>query len=270
MLTGYNDCGLRAAVHQWPDLFRSDGYQVAAETRGAAAAVGQSVHAGIAWSFVEKMRTDQLGDLDQAVDRAIADWDDQTGAGVQWDEITATRRDATGQIARMTRIFLAQKGMELRPMMVERRLTCRLPTGRTVGVYRLTGQPDLVAEGGRLPDLKTGKVNRGHYQQLGGYSLLARAHDYQVTQPSTIFVKRLPMIAAQELPVETRYDRDFAERSARAQVRRIVTDVENYLADGARSTLAFPANPMSNLCSARYCRAYGTDTCEFWKAKEIK
>lgn len=263
-LPTYGDCSrMWAARTLWKEVTGA-GYQLQSNMRNSiGAGVGTATHGGAAYIMTEKMNTGEIGNQTEAEQRALSDLETATSEGVIWDTETANLNDAQKQVVRMIKVFRATLAVELIPIAVERRLECGLGDD-----FILSGQSDmqLVSPHG-IDDLKTGRIARMHYPQLGSYSLLARtAHpDIEVKSLRSQFIQRVRPEKEQPLPVTEEYDQVVAEQAAMGAIRRIKQDVAEFrrrLQDGdAPPEHSFLANPSSMLCSEKYCAAYGSDFC---------
>ena len=140
--------------------------------------------------------------------------------------------------------------------MVEGELRAAIAPG-----WELTGHVD-VHEGGDKPgpdDLKTGALIRPYQSQLGAYNLLLRSNDYPVERCGITFIKRAPKTKPQPPAIRQEYDVETCERAAFATIGAIQHDVAAFEKSG--DPFAFQANPMSLMCSQRYCPAWGTGFC---------
>ncbi|MDE1990470.1 MAG: hypothetical protein KGI82_08375, partial [Betaproteobacteria bacterium] len=175
------------------------------------------------------------------------------------------------QIVRMVDTFQRAVAPEIEPVIVEERMEADTGFGLV-----LTGQSDVLArEPGRLLDLKTGKRQSTHAPQIGAYSLLSKSHGLTVNEAAVKFIQRVPISKSQPEPVTTPYELAQAENAAVNVLRHIHGDLKVFReGDAATGILpgdawAFPANPSSMLCSAKWCSAWGTQFCTEHK-KEIE
>jgi hypothetical protein len=123
-------------------------------------------------------------------------------------------------------------------------------------------------EPGALRDVKTGMAMPASYDaQLGAYSMLARTHGLDIKRGSIDFIQRVRRHAHQPAPVTKTTNLAHAETAAANIIKRIASALETFrLGDRRRNIAAgdpwaFLANPSSNLCSPKYCPAWGTGFC---------
>lgn len=266
-LSGYPDCPRRSAARLFGKLIRDMGYELRSPPGSIGASVGSGVHAGAAAILSDKMagRTPSLG---AATDRAIdtlRERVDQDSADM--DDATPSMAVAERQVARMTETYARQVAPDVEPQAVEKRLEAKVPF--TASPFVLSGQSDVLArEPDKLRDLKTGKQRRGnHAPQFGAYSLLARTHGAKVTGVVEDFIQRVSIKSPQPPAVRFKFDLVACEAAAVSVLRQIDMNYQMFVnGDPERGIMpgdpgAFPANPSSNLCSAKWCPAFGTKFC---------
>jgi len=150
-------------------------------------------------------------------------------------------------------------GPRLDPIMVEERLEAEIAPGLV-----LSGQPDIVArEPNAIRDLKTSARGIGnHNGQIGGYSLLARSHGFQIDEGIIDGIIRVPLSKPQPDPVSVRIAVARAEQTATTTIHSIAESLRVFREGDERRKLlpgdpaAFMANPMSTLCNPKYCPAH--------------
>lgn len=264
-LPQYADCPRRwAARTLWREV-RDAGFNlVRSLPRSIGASVGTGVHGGAAYTMEEKLRTGDLGNRTEAEQRALQELDTAAADGVMWDRDTENKNEAQQQIIRMLGEFRTELAPSLVPMAVERRLSADLGDG-----FTLSGQSDLeLLSPDGIDDFKTGRRMVTHYAQVGSYSLLSRtAHPGKALRRlRVLFIPRVTMKRAQPRPIIEQYNQAVAEQAATSTIDRIKQDVEQFrmraILDDAPPQHAFLANPGSNLCSPRWCPAFGTNFCK--------
>ena len=263
-LPAWNDCPRRTAARLFPELVTGAGYTLRAVATHVGATVGSGVHAGAATTLKAKMETGDLGPEDVAVETAFAEFDARAEeSGVVWDATTDNRNAAQVQIRKMTRAHRKHVAPEIQPVVVEERLEADVGDG-----FIISGQLDALAmePDSRLRDLKTGVTRRANGAQYGSYSMLFRAHGYEVGSIVEDYVKRVRSAEPQPEPESHLLPIDAAEQDAVEAIADVKRSVGEFLAraadlDGPPPHTAFRANPASMLCSERYCPAHGSDFC---------
>ena len=258
-LPAHPDCPRRNLAKSFGHVVRAQGYELRTNAPSVGAAVGTATHAAAARLLEAKRDHGQPGDTQAAVDEAVAGFDTEIEAGAEWDDTTPNPDTAHKQIRRLTMAFARGVLPHVEPMLIETHMQADAGDG-----FTLDGHVDLITRDRWVRDLKTGALVRPYQAQLGGYSLLARSNAATTGVTSTAgvatdFIQRVSSRRQQPDPVETSYPVAVAENAALAAVAQIKRDV-TALAEGG-DPWAVPANPMSMMCSPKYCPAYGTDFC---------
>jgi hypothetical protein len=101
---------------------------------------------------------------------------------------------------------------------------------------------------------------------MGAYDMLKRAHGITLTSAHIDFIQRVQLDKPQP-PVESvPYDLPTAAKQALWTIKRIKRDIAAFRKTG--DIEAIPANPMSELCTARFCTARNTSFCKSWIEKK--
>jgi hypothetical protein len=227
------------------------------------AAVGSGVHAAAAWTLETKRDTGELGSEAEAVDRAVGEFEQRAAEeGLQFDETTSNTGAAKYQIQRMTRAYRTHIAPVVEPRLVETRLSADIGNG-----WLLSGQGDVLSGDVQadVRDIKTGNRKRANGAQYGAYTLIFEAHGFNATGIIEDYIARVRLRDEQPAPVSTQIDVQVARAEAVAamqDIQRSVAEFERRLAAGEpMPETALRANPASSLCSARFCRAWGTRFC---------
>lgn len=254
MLPGYADCARRAAAKQWPRLLREAGFEIRQLGPSIGAAVGTAVHAAHEEILRFRMANPAgYPDVEGSIRCATTKLREEIATGAIWDASSPNLGVAELQIGRMVRATLAHL-LTLEPAAVELPLRADLGDG-----WEMTGHVDVITVGCHLDDFKTGSVRRPYQAQLGGYALLARANGWTVSTVGITWVPRGRQNRPQPPPERQVYDAAASERAAWGIAQAIKRDVGEFRRTSAPE--AFVANPMSMMCSQRYCPAWGTEWC---------
>lgn len=253
MLPSWIDCPRRATARQFKRLVESRGYELRRTLPSIGAAIGTAVHHAAAVLLTARQK-DNASPLESTLADAIAEFQKEIDTGVEWDDTTRNQRAAYQQIESLTRAYvpIIEK---TNPILVEEQFEAGLSDG-----WKLTGKIDLFTEERHLDDLKTGSLSRPYIQQAGGYTLLLEANGHKVKSAGTTFIKRVSPKKPQPPTLQTTFDLDAARRSAYATAQAIMRDVEAFEQSG--DPYDIPANPMSLMCSDKYCPAWGTEFCK--------
>lgn len=257
MLPSWSECARRTAAKNYRKLVEEQGFQLRRLKPTVGAAVGTAVHHAAA--AVMRGWRDGTPEPD-GFDGALQSFRDEVAPGAEWDDTTPNRQAAEQQIASLTGAYLNAAEHMAAPVLVEESMRASAGEG-----WELTGTLDLLDEEGRVDDLKTGALARPYFQQVGGYVLLARANKRTVREAGITFIKRVRVGKPQPPAVRTTFDLDVATRSAWAVIEDVRRSVERFAEKGDPYELR--ANPMSLMCSERYCPAWGTEFCRVHLAK---
>jgi hypothetical protein len=253
----------------WREI-SSMGFRLRSTPRGIGAAIGSAVHRAAEVILREKAESGSLPPSTVAADCAAETLLDGLRQGVEFDRVTANQVEGEVTAVGMARAYHRVVAPEVEPIIVEERLEAEVAPGLI-----LSGQPDVVArEPHRVRDLKTSIRDGGsHAPQIGGYSLLARSHGLDIAEAAVDSIKRVAIGKPQPDPISKAVAVAQAETAASNILRHIAGDLETFRnGDPARRILpgdpwSFQANPNSNLCSAKYCPAHGTEFCHEWQEK---
>lgn len=266
-LPSWSDCSRRTAARLFADLIKGAGYELRPLPSTVGATVGSAVHASASYTLEHKRDDGTLGHEDEALDRAMAEFDRRAEEdGCLYDATTNSRNTAQQQIRRMSHSYRTVIAPELQPVLVEERLEVESGDG-----FVLSGQMDsLSAEPHRIRDVKSGVRRRANAAQYGAYSMIARAHGHDVRQLAEDFIPRVRLDKPQPDPETHLIPIDVAEQEAWEIIADIRTSVSEFVRrvgdpNGPPPNGAFRANPMSQLCTDRYCAAWGTDFCRSHK-----
>lgn len=262
-LSDFMDCSRRAAANVFRTEIAAAGYALRQMEGNIAAAVGTATHAGATWELGEKARTGELGNQTEAEHRALEALKSERNLGVTFDSTTPDATTAEKQVLRQLTAYRTHVSPRIIPRAVERRLE-----GNAMEGVILTGQSDVAeqVEGGvGIRDIKTGVRQKYHGAQLGGYSLLGRAHGEDVKRMEVDFIQRVRLSHPQPLPERIVYDVGTVERLTWAVLKRVKADYDAFSANGDLET--FLPNPSSVLCSPKYCPLWGTKGCTHHASK---
>lgn len=268
-LPRYADCARRSAAALFRRQIEAAGYSLRRLPTGIAAAIGTSVHFS-AKTVLEEVARSRLPPASFATDAALTGLTQELERDVEFDQTTPNRADAVRQAINMTRVWHRVTAPTIQPLAIERRFEANLGDGLV-----LTGAPDIVAlEPGQIDDLKTGARLGNFNAQIGAYSLLARSAGLEITRGALDFIKRVRTNKPQPDPVRSVLPLAVAESAAANILRHIRQDLKTFLRGDEAFNLragdpaSFMANPASNLCSAKYCPAHGTNFCHDWRVNE--
>ena len=265
-LPTWEDCARREASKLFRHLIVDAGFQLRQLETHVGALVGGGVHKGAAISLQNKMDKGDPGNEEEAEDAGVAEFDERMSSeGAIFDGTSRNPSTAQKQVARMVRKYHRTLVPQISPVSVEQRMEAPLGAG-----FALVGHSDVVAqELARLRDLKTGVMQRANGSQYGSYALLCEAEGIDVRQIVEDYLPRVSLQKEQPDPVTTLIP--FAEAKWRAyetleDIQGSVAEFKERLSSGSRPPEgAFRANPMSMLCSEKFCPSWGTNFCKAHK-----
>jgi hypothetical protein len=267
-LNNYPDCERRGAASLFRREIIAAGFKLRRIVRGIGAVVGTAVHKASSVELAEKAKTGELPPVSVALDAGRDTVTDQLKTGeVQFEGprgTTHNTRDAVAQVVMMARAYHIEIAPQINPIVIEERLEAEVEPGLV-----LSGQPDMVCrEPKAIRDTKTGvRAPASFAAQLGGYSLLARTHGFDIERGAIDYLRRVAPNKPQPLPITREAEIIRAETAATSILRHIAHDLEVFRrGDIERGILpgdpwAFTANPASMLCSPKFCPAFGTEFC---------
>lgn len=270
-LSSWPDCPRRAAAGSYSKEIEAAGWSLRALPHNVAASVGTATHKATAVMLEEKMagRYGQ-GTVTAAEQAGVEAFDEIVREGLTWDATSPNADTAQQQIVRMSRTYATHLVPVIQPIAVEERLDVDAGDG-----FILSGQSDAMArEPGRVRDTKTGTVHRVHSGQLGAYSIIQHSHGRDVRSATVDFIKRVSIRKDQPPPVVSEYGIDEIVAVALSRIARVKAEVTEFRrrleAGDSPPEFAFDTNPMSMLCSEKFCPAWGTNWCAEWRWKESK
>lgn len=256
MLPSFNDCARAAVAKSYSRVVTAHGFEIAERRPSIGAAVGTAIHKAVEIPLRRLAGETVEGD---GLDIAMAAFGKEVEPGCEWDATTKTMPEARRQIEEMSAAYIQSMNTRPKPRFVEMKLDARIHPG-----WVLTGTIDLVTVDGVIDDLKTGSIKRPYQAQLGAYGILFDSQGSlgESTALQTTWMKRVrgskgfSPSGIQTIP----YDKDVSESYAWATLERVAETVDKFSASGNPDDI--PANPMSLMCSPRYCPAYGTSFCK--------
>lgn len=269
-LASYGDTPRRTAATLFKDEFQAAGYTVNDTPGGIAATVGTALHRGAELLLTDKMKGQYgPGSLSSATDAAIENLRSNAQRGIVMDATSPTVSTAEKQVARMTDCYAQHAVPDIEPIALEQRLVIDMGDD-----FVLSGQSDVVALApeGCLEDTKSGVISRTHAAQLGGYTMAQRAHGRDIKFARTRFIQRVSIKKDQPPPAVQRYELWAIEPITAIRIRNIKRDLMEFRrlveVGNADPISAIDCNPMSMLCSRKFCGLWGTDGCFEWQFKE--
>lgn len=263
----YLDCQRKSATDQFPDLIKEAGFELREKKTGVHAPVGSGVHKSCEFMLTEKIVTGELPNEDDCIDAGIQEFykkSKELGDDIEYDTMIYSQGVAEKHIQRLTMAYYTDVAPRLIfPEGCDPKKHLELELKAIVEGFELSGHIDVLTSMSLL-DTKTGKALRSYHTQHGAYGNLLKANGIEI--PKIFMVTFLPKTSLDKVYPGTKfkkYDPDFCINEAWIIINQIIRDVKNFIKDG--NPAYFQANPQSYMCSAQYCKAYGTEFCKYFK-----
>ena len=215
------------------------------------------MHAGIGYMADEYIENGEWGDFETAYEISVDTFREKIIDGAIWDNTTTCQNEAEKQL----KIQLSSFEVEVRPIITPR--YCEEPFRCMIGSeIEFTGTTDMYTADGCLDDWKGGSRSRPYQAQLGGYATLGMSNK-KFGMPQKCrqwFFPRTSLKKGYPGANKIEYDVKFCIKSAAYTLKQIITDVNKFIE--TQDCWSFPANPMSQICSDKYCPAWGTTFCK--------
>jgi hypothetical protein len=260
MLPSYNDCPRRAAANQWRPIITEMGFALREVSTSIGAAVGTSCHEAAKLMIECKMQGTQHKMTD-IIDAAFSNLHKGTVAGVTLDNTTTSINEAEKQISVLALAFERDVLPSTESVELELQMKARITDDA-----EFTGRCDTEQVDETIDDWKYGSKMRYYGSQLGGYSILKKSRTGKSAKRVSIY--HLPRVSVKKsYPGTARYfyNVESCEVAAFYAIQRIKADIDKFIK--TQNPWIFPANPMSMMCSEKYCPAFGTSFCELTERK---
>jgi hypothetical protein len=261
MLSSYSDCPRRAAAGQFKEVIEGFGYNIKKLPSRVGATLGTSVHAGTKFTIDKKISTGLIAiNTSDAIDISINKYDELSNDGVEYDTVTPGKNDAQKQIIQLVNSFHSEIAPNINPLSTE---TFR--KNIVTEDITISGSSDIETKDNSIDDIKSGAVMRPCQVQLGLYSILKGSEKGNVFAKATrqIWLPRTALKKSYPGAQVFSYDINLCHKFAYTMVFNIARDIKNFIK--SQNPWCFPVNPMSVLCSEKWCPCYKTNFCEVYK-----
>lgn len=255
MLPSYPDCPRRGAAKQFRELIINAGFTLRNLMPSIGAAIGTGCHSGAINLLNDVILSGVPGSKSDAEELSIIRFREQIELGVVWDSITCKNNDAEKQIRILLNSFLLEALPQIKPKFTE---FARLAV---LGEIENTGHTDIETIENGIDDLKFGAQFRPYHSQLGDYAILRESMAGGKVESLRLF--HMPRVSLKKnYPGMSVFHYDIRESKNAAwyTIRMIRGQVLKFIE--TKNPWSFPANPMSMMCSEKYCPAHGTDFCK--------
>lgn len=264
-LSAYSDCPRNASIGLIGTEIRSR-YELAMDMNSIGAAMGRIEH-----TLAEELLKwkQNFGELDSdameaALEKCQPKLEKEIKKGILWDKTTPHEQTAFAQLRAMARALLPVLDLT-EPLLIEKELQQLVnpladedPEALPV---LLTGHVDCFDKFSILVDHKTGARSPKPFAQIGGYLALLAYEGHEPRGAKINFIKRLGIKSVDQTTCRTIVlPMDVCMDAAWTAIREIQRHTMRWLRTGEPSS--FPANPMSQRCTPKYCPAYDTGYCK--------
>ena len=255
MLPSYADCPRRGAAKQWRSIITEMGFTLKYLPPSIGAAIGTGCHEASKIMVGHKMAGTKHNKND-AIDSAIASMQAETVEGVNMDQTTTSINDAEKQIRLLVTAFDNDVLPVIHPVEIETQCEASVTEDVT-----FSGRFDILQENEEIDDWKFGSKLSYYGSQLGGYSILKKSKTGKSVKQVSIY--HLPRTSIKKVYPGTKrhiFDLASCEKAAYYTIRKIEVEMQKFIQ--TQNPWCFPANPMSMMCSEKYCPAYKTSFCD--------
>lgn len=263
MLPDANNCMRRAIGNQYSKMLYEFGFKIRPIiTTGAYAIVGTGSHSAARHLLIQKMHGKTIS-LSHAIDFGISEYEieGKKYEKIEYDKVVYNKEAGILHIKKFTQAYYTDIVPKMSfPDKAKPNDHLELTLKKTFMGFNLSGHVD-VWTGNSICDTKTGAKKMAYHSQLGGYGLLIGESMFK-----KLYINWLPRVSLSKPYPGTKiiaYDKKFAMTEAYTTIVRIIDAINKFKSTPKPS--CFPANPNSYLCSEKYCRAYGTNFCEYYK-----
>jgi len=228
------------------------------------AAIGTGVHAGAAYVMNDKKITGEPCRAKDMADVGIEKFHKEMVGGIEFDGTSQNANNSDLQIQSISKMFCFAVAPKINPVEVEK----ALPAKVTVD-FGIMGHADVIADEGII-DTKTGVRLHSYHANMGGYRIVARSNDIPKETLKNLIINWIPRtrinskrVLAQKPPQTICYNPLECEDEAYSQLYMIIEQVMKFVQSG--DPASFPRNPMSMMCSEKWCPAWGTEFCKMTK-----
>lgn len=253
ILPSYADCSKRAFANLYIKTLKEFGYVLNSPSLYVGSAIGTATHKGFSSDLIG-IRDGDLKSKDDVLNIGIDKYRQLSVDGIGFDSVTNNSNLAENQIQQILKMYLLKMHSKMRPEYVEHEFKVKYKG------HIITGHPDLIDLGSVIVDFKTGFKRNPYQSQTGIYGKLYEARAKKPCKGMTIVhIPRRKDMTNPKINIYN-YNVEISKSIALRTIDRIISDYEIFIETECPNHI--PENPMSFLCSRKYCLAHGTDFCE--------
>jgi hypothetical protein len=254
-LPSYNDCARRTVVYMLGEIVTSAGFTLNQTKNHIGTSIGTAVHKSTSHSLMQKKEQETIN-INDSIEQGMIALHDELKNELEFDNTTPNPKTGEKQVKEITELYNKIILPKVNPDIIEVPLSHIVENGYN---YEIVGHPDLRTEEGTLHDTKTGRKAGVYHAQLGMYAKLDAVNKGKTKGIIVDWIPRTPKDKPLFAPVSIKYHLPTCVSLATHTFKRIKKEVNDFLKSGNPDS--FPANPMSQLCSKKYCPAHGTKWC---------
>lgn len=269
MLPGAQDCMRRTIASQFGDKIKQLGFDLNEKKNGIYTAIGNSLHKVNKFAATHKIKNGSLPLVNDCIDYGIENLsiNYNNSTEISFDKTTPNKNVGEKQLAEMIKMYfggiLPKLNFEenINPDdYLEKKFNVKLNN------YTISGHTDIITRMSII-DIKSGKNLMEYQTQLGGYANVAISSGYR--KPKNLIIAHIPRIhPGKKNPGITivNYDVDYCMVESWRMINVLVETIEKFKQKS--DPTVFAANPHSILCNIKYCVAYGTNFCKYFKGQK--
>jgi len=255
-LTGYADCSRRTFLDMFYSEAEEFGYEFRRPVHHVGAAIGTASHRGIA-TDLQGIKDGKLITRSDAEAIGIEKYRALSAERIGYDSTSQNANVAEKHIRRILAKYYHDIHPGAKPLHVEKEFKVKYKG------FLIVGHPDLIETDFKVVDFKTGARKTPYQAQLGMYAKILEIISKEKCGGLT--VAHIPRKKDMTNPVLKNYiyNVEASINHAISLVDSIINHYNTFIETEEPSHIL--ANPMSYLCSRKWCKAYGTDFCELTK-----
>lgn len=265
-LPDVSDCTRRAIANTQKDILEDAGYELIAPRQGVYSALGTAVYKGNNAALRSKILTGELPDTKYCQEIAQENFTESMNSesDVLFDPTTLNQNHAEKQINLLIKMYIRDIAPKIQfPENADPENNLDVYMESRIDDYLISGTIDVISAISIL-ETKTGTSLKPYHARLGGLAnLLNSTKKWKPEKLVTIYLPRVKIDKPYPGTKSEPYDVDFSMNEAWYLIQQTMRDIDNFMTSG--NPACFQANPNSNLCNPKYCRAYGTGFCGYRK-----
>lgn len=240
------------------------GFTVRPRKNHVGSVVGSAAHDGVAFLLKQFKEKGDWGDMTTAKHAAsyAAEYvarESRLGE-MSFDPTSKSAQFAITAATNIIKEYHNKITPESQTEIIEKNLGCVFEDPISGTEYEVTGTVDrFIVIDGILRDLKTSPKLKSHHAQIGAYIDILQSHGYQVKSALIDHIPRTRAGRLQEPLKVVQINKAMAIEHSRSVHAKMHNNTERFIESGNPSV--FVANPSGDLCSPKFCQAYGTEFC---------